>query len=255
VIEDLVVRYAPELPAVLHNLSFSVRPSEKIGVVGRTGSGKSTLALSLLRIVEASEGKIIIDNVDISKIGLDDLRSHITIISQDVSLFSGTIRSNLDPFGEHSDEECWEVLERCHLTSILKRSAGKTEGPRLTLDMPIGQTGSLSAGERQLVAMARAVLRRSNVVVMDEATSQIDSKLDDQIQRTVREEFSGAIVITIAHRLKTVLDYDRILVLGGGKILEFDTPRALISKPAGVFREMCRASADWKTIQESMERS
>ncbi|KAH9944830.1 P-loop containing nucleoside triphosphate hydrolase protein [Amylocystis lapponica] len=253
VVEDLVVRYAPELPAVLHRLSFSVKPSEKIGVVGRTGSGKSTLALSLLRIVEPSEGRIIIDNVDIAKIGLDDLRTRITIVSQDVSLFSGTIRSNLDPFGEHSDQECWEVLERCHLTSLLNQSAGRGPGPEVTLDTPISQTGSLSAGERQLVAMARAVLRRSNVVIMDEATSQIDSKLDDQIQRTIREEFAGAIVITIAHRLKTVLDYDRILVLGAGEILEFDTPRALVSKHGGIFREMCRASADWHDLVATVE--
>ncbi|EED77407.1 predicted protein [Postia placenta Mad-698-R] len=207
----------------------------------------------MLRIVEPSEGKIIIDHVDISKIGLDDLRTRITIISQDVSLFSGTIRSNLDPFGEHSDEECMEVLDRCHLTSIFSRTIGKAEGAAITLDMPISQTGSLSAGERQLVSMARALLRRSNVVIMDEATSQIDSNLDDQIQRTIREEFSGAIVITIAHRLKTVLDYDRILVLGGGDILEFDTPRALITEPGGVFREMCRASADWQEIQAAAE--
>ncbi|OBZ72651.1 ATP-dependent bile acid permease [Grifola frondosa] len=182
VVEDLVVKYAPELPPVLHHLSFSV---------GRTGSGKSTLALSLLRIIEASEGRIMIDNIDISRIGLDDLRNRITIVSQDVSLFSGTIRSNLDPFEEHSDEECREVLERCHLTSVLKQSASESEGVELSLDMPISQMGSLSAGERQLVALARAVLRRSNVVIMDEATSQIDSKLDDQIQRTIREEFAG----------------------------------------------------------------
>ncbi|KAL6301359.1 P-loop containing nucleoside triphosphate hydrolase protein [Sparassis latifolia] len=253
VVQDLVVRYAPELPSVLHRVSFSVKPAEKIGVVGRTGSSKSTLALSLLRIIEPSEGKIIIDNIDITKIGLDDLRSRITIVSQDVSLFSGTIRGNLDPFGEHSDQECWEVLERCHLTSILNQSAVKAERSEVTLDTPISQTGSLSAGERQLVALARAVLRHSNVIIMDEATSQIDSKLDDQIQRTVRQEFCGAVVITIAHRLKTVLDYDRILVLGGGRILEFDTPKALISKPGGVFREMCRASADWPDLLAAVE--
>ncbi|PCH42091.1 pleiotropic drug resistance ABC transporter [Wolfiporia cocos MD-104 SS10] len=253
VVEDLVVKYAPDLPAVLHSLSFRVRPTEKIGVVGRTGSGKSTLALSLLRMIEPTEGRIIIDNIDITKIGLGDLRTRITIISQDVSLFTGTIRSNLDPFGEHTDAECWEALERCHLTSVLRRSASKTPETAFELDMPISQTGSLSAGERQLVAMARAVLRRSNVVIMDEATSQIDSKLDDQIQRTIHEEFAGAIVITIAHRLRTVLDYDRILVLGGGEILEFDTPRALISKQGGVFREMCRASTDWTVLLGALD--
>ena len=186
----------------------------------------------------------------------------------------------MDPFSEHTDAECLEVLERCHLASLLATSSGGSVSS-LTLDTPIGQTGSLSAGERQLVALARAVLRRSNVVIMDEATSQIDTALDDQvraflviqhvpvhptdillvlpcvgqIQRTIREEFAGSIVITIAHRLKTVLDYDRILVLGNGDVLEFDTPEALINKPGGVFREMCRASADWVTLQTLARRN
>ncbi|EMD33950.1 hypothetical protein CERSUDRAFT_117480 [Gelatoporia subvermispora B] len=253
-VDNLVVRYAPGLPAVLRNLSFTVKHGEKLGVVGRTGSGKSTLALSFLRIVEASEGKIIIDNIDISQIGLDDLRNQITIISQDVSLFTGTIRSNLDPFDVHSDEECMDVLERCHLAPVLRRDDDMSTNSRITLDTPIGQTGSLSAGERQLLALARAVLRRSSVVIMDEATSQIDSELDEKIQRTIREEFASSIVITIAHRLRTVLDYDRILVLGNGEILELDTPAALMSKPGGVFREMCRASADWSALVAIVER-
>ncbi|KAI0671861.1 P-loop containing nucleoside triphosphate hydrolase protein [Trametes maxima] len=255
VVEDLVVKYAPHLPAVLKSLSFRVNPAEKVAVVGRTGSGKSTLAMSLLRMVEPVEGHIIVDGIDITTIGLEDLRSRITIISQDVSLFSGTLRSNLDPFNEHSDQECWDVLERCHLTTILKGSIQRSHelSSQVSLDMPIGQTGSLSAGERQLVAMARAILRRSNVVILDEATSQIDSDLDDQIQRTIREEFSGAIVITIAHRLRTVLDYDRIMVLGAGEILEFDTPPALLKTPGSVFREMCRASTDKRVYQAASE--
>ncbi|TFK93706.1 P-loop containing nucleoside triphosphate hydrolase protein [Polyporus arcularius HHB13444] len=256
IVQDLVVKYAPHLPAVLKNISFYVKPAEKIGVVGRTGSGKSTLAMSLLRIVEPNGGHIIIDGIDITTIGLEDLRSRITIISQDVSLFSGTLRSNLDPFNEHTDAECWDVLERCHLTTILKGSLGRSQGSHgISLDMPISQTGSLSAGERQLVAMARAILRRSNLVILDEATSQIDTDLDDQIQRTVREEFAGAIVITIAHRLKTVLDYDRILVLRSGEILEFDSPEVLLRKSGGAFRDMCRASADKRVYQAASEAS
>ncbi|KIJ66220.1 hypothetical protein HYDPIDRAFT_26589 [Hydnomerulius pinastri MD-312] len=242
VVENLVVRYSSDLPDVLKNLSFVVKPSEKIGVVGRTGSGKSTLALSMLRMVEATAGKIIVDGVDISTIGLEDLRSRITIVSQDVSLFSGTLRSNLDPFGEHTDQECWDVIERCHLTSLLNRA---TERGKFTLDMPISQGGSLSAGERQLVALARAVLRKTSIIIMDEATSQIDSQLDDQIQYTIREELSDALVITIAHRLKTIIDYDRILVLDTGEITEFGPPKELLAKSGGAFREMCRRSADW----------
>ncbi|KAJ7459165.1 P-loop containing nucleoside triphosphate hydrolase protein [Mycena galericulata] len=242
VVENLMVQYAPDLPPVLRNLSFTVNPSEKIGVVGRTGSGKSTLALSLLRMVEPMGGKIILDGVDISMIGLEDLRTRITIVSQDVSLFSGTIRSNLDPLGLSTDRECLDALDRCHLPPLLRHHATHDE-PSL-LDMPVNQE-SLSAGERQLVALSRAILRRTNVIIMDEATSQIDSHLDDQIQHTIREELSGAIVITIAHRLKTILDYDRILVLDDGELLEFGTPKKLLQTMGGAFREMCRKSPDW----------
>ncbi|KAF9469837.1 P-loop containing nucleoside triphosphate hydrolase protein [Collybia nuda] len=249
-IENLSVQYAPHLPPVLRNISFAVKPSEKIGIVGRTGSGKSTLALSLLRMIEASSGRIIIDGIDIAKLGLEVLRTSITIISQDVSLFSGTIRSNLDPLDEHSTRECIEVMERCHLTKLLKHTSMAHQDT--LLDMPITQ-GSLSAGERQLVAIARAILRRTNIIIMDEATSQIDSQLDDQIQRTIREELSGAIVLTIAHRLKTIMDYDRVLVLGDGEILEFGKPKALLETPNGAFRDMCRRSSDWALLADLVD--
>lgn len=251
VVDNLVLRYAPHLPPVLKSLSFEVNPSEKIGVVGRTGSGKSTLALSFLRMVEASEGRIIIDGIDISTIGLEDLRTRITIVSQDVSLFSGTIRSNLDPMSERSDEECMDVLHRCHLTYLLHHT--DQTGQKNPLDMPVSQ-GSLSGGERQLVALARAVLRKTTIIIMDEATSQIDSKLDDQIQETIRTELSGSVVITIAHRLKTIIDYDRILVLENGDIVEFDTPRELLKKSGGFFREMCRKSHDWPLFASVIEK-
>jgi len=169
------------------------------------------------------------------------------MVSQDVSLFSGTLRSNLDPFEEHTDEECWEVLERCHLLPLLRKSSPSSSS--VTLDMSISQGGSLSAGERQLVALARAILRKTSIIILDEATSQIDSRLDDQIQKTIREELSSAMVITIAHRLKTIIDYDRILVLDGGKVVEFDEPRELLNKPDGVFRAMCRRSVDWPMLE------
>ncbi|EJD03804.1 P-loop containing nucleoside triphosphate hydrolase protein [Fomitiporia mediterranea MF3/22] len=253
VVEDLVVRYAPDLPAVLNNLNFMVHPGEKIGVVGRTGSGKSTLALSLLRVVEPCSGRIMLDGIDITSIGLEDLRTKITTVSQDVALFTGSIRSNLDPFGEHSDLECMDALERCH---IRKHDGDLCERDIAFLDTMIGPTGSLSAGERQLIALARAILRRSQVIIMDEATSQIDTRLDDQIQKTVREELSSAMVITIAHRLKTIIDYDRILVLGeGGHILEFDSPRNLFKKPGSVFKELCKRSADWDELKNTVEGS
>ncbi|KAG7452254.1 P-loop containing nucleoside triphosphate hydrolase protein [Guyanagaster necrorhizus] len=246
VVEDLVVQYAPELPAVLKSLSFVINPSEKIGVVGRTGSGKSTLALSLLRMVEPVSGRIYIDGIDISKIGLEDLRTRITIVSQDVSLFSGTLRSNLDPLNQNTWQECMEVVERCHMMDVLHLNTSDL------LDLPISQ-GSLSGGERQLVALARAMLRRTNIIIMDEATSQIDSHLDDQIQRTIREELSSAIVITIAHRLKTIIDYDRILVLDEGEIVEFGKPKELLQRVGGAFREMCKKSPDWPMLAKLSE--
>ncbi|KAG5647718.1 hypothetical protein DXG03_008441 [Asterophora parasitica] len=249
-IENLVVRYAPHLPSVLRNVSFTVKPSEKIGVVGRTGSGKSTLALSLLRMIEPAAGSIIIDGINVSTLGLEDLRTRITIISQDVSLFSGTIKSNLDPLDEHTEEECLDILRRCHLTSLLKHTPTNTQVT--SLDMPIS-AGSLSAGEKQLVAIARAILRHTNIIIMDEATSQVDAELDDQIQKTIREEFADAIVITIAHRLKTIMDYDRVLVLDDGEIVEFGPPKELMGTVGGRFREMCRQSADWALLASVLE--
>ncbi|KAJ2914774.1 hypothetical protein MD484_g5631, partial [Candolleomyces efflorescens] len=247
VVQGLEVKYAPHLPLVLKSISFSVNPGEKIGVVGRTGSGKSTLALSLLRMIEPTSGSIVIDDMEISKLGLEDLRTRVTIVSQDVSMFSGTIRSNLDPLQKHNDEERMAVLERCHLTSRLAFRPSEAE-PTL-LDMRVSQN-SLSAGEKQLLALARAVLRGTNIIIMDEATSQIDTELDDKIQKTIREETAGAIVITIAHRLKTVMDYDRILVLSDGEIVEFDTPRALLKKDGGTFQGICKQSSDWGIISK-----
>ncbi|KAF5323393.1 hypothetical protein D9611_005605 [Ephemerocybe angulata] len=244
-VDSLEVKYAPHLPPVLKNLSFSVRPGEKIGVVGRTGSGKSTLALSLLRMIEPTSGSIIIDGLDISKLGLEDLRTRVTIVSQDVSLFSGTFRSNLDPLGKYTDEECFVALERCHMTTRLAFRPSEDE-PTL-LDMRVNKD-SLSAGEKQLLALARAILRGTNIIIMDEATSQIDIELDDKIQKTIREETAGSIVITIAHRLKTVMDYDRILVLSDGEIVEFDSPAALLRKDGGAFRAICRQSSDWGSL-------
>ncbi|CAE6461261.1 unnamed protein product [Rhizoctonia solani] len=217
-VDHLVMRYADGLPDVLRDLTFEVKPREKVGVVGRTGSGKSSLALSLLRAVEPSGGRIILDGIDIRTIGLDDLRSRVTLVSQDVALFSGSVRSNLDPFNEYTDEECWDVLERCHLGQRPAPSGfeGEHSSGRIllsTLDAPVSVGGKgFSAGQRQLLALARAMLRRSAVIIMDEATSSIDLETDDQIQRTIREEMSDALVITIAHRLKTIIDYDRVLL-------------------------------------------
>ncbi|KAK0481769.1 P-loop containing nucleoside triphosphate hydrolase protein [Armillaria novae-zelandiae] len=248
VVEDLVVKYAPDLPAVLKGLSFVINPSEKIGVVlyvgtfasahGRAGWGENIGSLS--------DNLFSIDGIDISTIGLEDLRTRITVVSQDVSLFSGTLRSNLDPLDQNTLQECMEVVERCHMMDVLHHTTTDF------LDIPISQ-GSLSGGERQLVALARAMLRRTNIIIMDEATSQIDSHLDDQIQQTIREELSSAIVITIAHRLKTIIDYDRILVLDQGEIVEFGKPRELLQRVGSTFREMCKRSPDWPMLVQLAE--
>ncbi|KAG8812390.1 hypothetical protein FRC17_002041 [Serendipita sp. 399] len=196
----------------------------------------------------------------------------ITVVSQDVALFEGSLRSNLDPFDEHSDDECWDVLRRCHLATDLSRpSSSDVQGHGTMkkrkavfdrLDEPISIAGgSLSAGQRQLVALARAMLRRSQVVLTDEATSAIDLELDDQandmtdernymqIQQTIRQEMGDATVITIAHRLRTVIEYDRILVLDRGRIVEFDTPARLLKNPDGAFTKLCHGSADWEDLR------
>jgi len=179
-----------------------------------------------------------------------------TIVSQDVALFSGTVRSNLDPLSEHSDGDCWDVLERCHLTSKKFPMVGGNErtGTVISLDMAVSSGGSsFSAGQRQLLALARAMLRRSPFVILDEASSAIDLATDDKIQRTIREELADSLVLTIAHRLKTILDYDRILVLGEGTVLEYDSPVALFAEPDGAFRRMCERSADWEELRDMVQ--
>lgn len=271
-VKDLVIRYAPELDPVLHGISFSTRPHEKIGIVGRTGSGKSTMALSFFRFLEASNGSISIDGIDISTIGLQDLRSQITIIPQDAVLFSGTIRSNIDPFEEHSDEAVWESLERAHLSKAsdrLKKLHGSGAAtPRSTASAQILEDGqpisaitslnqqvsdggnNFSQGQRQLLCLARALLKNSKLIIMDEATASVDFDTDTKIQTTIREEFTNSTLLCIAHRLRTVIDYDRILVLDQGHVAEYDTPYNLIVKNSGtgIFKSMCEKSGELEVL-------
>ncbi|KAI0649819.1 multidrug resistance-associated ABC transporter [Trametes meyenii] len=281
VVEDLTVKYAPELPPVLHGVSFALKAKERVGLLGRTGSGKSTLAMSVLRFTDPAQGRVIIDGVDISSIGVHDLRSRITFIPQDAALFSGTLRDNLDPFGEHTDAECLDVLFRVQLlsresttTQSLSQEASRTPSLRradnnvtessltLTSDVPADDTTSLtldsqvspgganfSQGQRQLIAMARALLRRSAIIILDEATSSIDFATDAKIQDTIREEFGDSLLLTVAHRLRTVIDYDRLVVLDQGKLVEFDTPLNLIQKEGGVFRTMCLESGIYPELE------
>lgn len=240
-VQDLVMQYAPETPAVLRNINFETRPREKIGIVGRTGSGKSTLALSLFRFMEATQGKIYIDGVDISQLGLEDLRSRLTIIPQDPVLFSGTLRSNLDPFHQYDDAALYAALRRAHLQA--------NSGETLTLDAPVTENGSnWSQGQRQLIALARALVKKSALIILDEATSSVDFDTDHQIQETIRSEFVESSLLCIAHRIRTVVDYDRILVLDHGEVVEFDTPYALITRPGSVFQQMCERSGEYSEL-------
>uniref|UniRef100_A0A3B5KTS4 ATP-binding cassette, sub-family C (CFTR/MRP), member 3 n=1 Tax=Xiphophorus couchianus TaxID=32473 RepID=A0A3B5KTS4_9TELE len=228
------VRYREGLDLVLRNITLSVKGGEKvIGIVGRTGAGKSSMTLCLFRLLEAAGGEITIDGVKISEIGLHDLRSKLTIIPQEPVLFSGTLRMNLDPFEKYSDDDVWKVLEHSHLRKFVGNQPAKLE-----LECTEGGE-NLSVGQRQLVCLARALLRKTRILVLDEATAAIDLETDDLIQSTIRTQFEDCTVFTIAHRLNTIMDYTRVLVLDKGQIAEFDTPTNLISK-RGIFYGMAK---------------
>ncbi|KAI9094069.1 ABC transporter type 1, transmembrane domain-containing protein [Phlyctochytrium arcticum] len=352
--KDLTVRYAPDLTPVLKNVSFTILPGEKVGIVGRTGAGKSTLSLALYRFLEASEGSIYVDGVDISQIGLFDLRSRLTIIPQDPVLFTGTVRSNLDPFHEHSDLELWTALRRAHLldTSSASHESGTTTAPisvprpdtpgstgagssvsgslvldksgsliapaplsipppppsytipssslsrrtsthslssesnnqrpnlrhrgsnasiasssrgnsgsgiSIRLDTVVSEGGSnFSQGQRQLLCLARALLRSCKVIVLDEATASVDHSTDAKIQETIRTEFRGATLLCVAHRLRTVADYDKILVLAAGQVVEFGSPLGLMSKspsPDAVFQAMCNETGEYSNLLDMAQKA
>ncbi|KAJ2657626.1 hypothetical protein IWW48_004432 [Coemansia sp. RSA 1200] len=266
-IDNLFAEYLPGVP-VLHNVSLSIEHGEKVGIVGRTGSGKTTISLALLRFVEASKGRIMLDGVDISKIGLEDLRRNVTIIPQDPVLFNGSIRFNLDPFDEHSDSFLWEALRRTHLVRDDDSSSTETNesganngtldikrmaGIFTSLDNEIKENGhNLSAGQRQLVALARALVRRSRLIVMDEATASVDFDTDNRIQITIRgPEFANSTLLCIAHRLRTIIDYDRVLVLDDGRVAEFDTPYNLLQKEDGIFKSLCEESGEYEHMKDA----
>ncbi|RYP45761.1 hypothetical protein DL768_007937 [Monosporascus sp. mg162] len=286
-VEDLVVGYAADLPPVLRGLTFRVESGERVGVVGRTGAGKSSLTLALFRFLEARSGSIRVDGLDISGVRLRDLRSRLAIIPQDPVLFSGTVRSNLDPFDDHTDAELFDSLRRVHLigddedegeegqegegvpdnTNTNKKQ--RNTNPFASLDSPISEGGlNLSQGQRQLLCLARAIASRPRVMVLDEATSAVDMATDARIQRSIRDEFGSSgggttTLLVIAHRLSTIADFDRILVLADGRAAEFGTPRELwdLRRPAaegageggeswGLFRAMCEESGERDRLRE-----
>lgn len=230
-------KYRANLDPVLKEISFEIRPREKVGVVGRTGAGKSSLTMALFRIIEATEGSISIDGENIENIGLEDLRSRLSIIPQDAQMFEGTIKSNLDPAGQFSDEQLWEVLEH----SSLKKFVEEHEG----LDTKLSDGGSnLSLGQKQLMCLGRALLNPSPILVLDEATAAVDYETDKLLQQTIRREFKDRTILTIAHRLNTVMDSDRIMVLDAGKVVEFDTPEELLKNKDSFFYSLVNKSKE-----------
>uniref|UniRef100_A0A0E0KUH2 ABC transporter C family member 9 n=1 Tax=Oryza punctata TaxID=4537 RepID=A0A0E0KUH2_ORYPU len=233
-IRCLEVRYAEHLPSVLRNISCTIPGRKKVGIVGRTGSGKSTLIQALFRIVEPREGTIEIDNIDICRIGLHDLRGRLSIIPQDPTMFEGTVRGNLDPLNEYSDQHIWEILDKCQLGDIVRQSPKK-------LDSTVVENGeNWSVGQRQLFCLGRVLLKRSNVLILDEATASVDSSTDAIIQETIRGEFRDCTVLTIAHRIHTVIDSDLILVFSEGRIIEYDTPLKLLENENSEFSRLIK---------------
>lgn len=281
---DYSTRYRSDLDPVLRNVSFKIKPLEKVGIVGRTGAGKSSLALALFRGLEAETGKILIDGVDIGLIGLQDLRESITIVPQDPTLFTGTIRSNLDPFDLFTDEDIFTALRRVQLIGAASSttnpstpiSASRPTTPgRVIVDSPTGTStpvtnknvflnlsstvtesgNNLSQGQRQLLCLARALLKNPKVLMMDEATASIDYSTDSRIQETIRELKSTT--ITIAHRLQTIVDYDKVLVLDKGRVVEYGHPHELLKKEGkdAVFKGMCEMSGDFETLQKAAKKA
>ncbi|KAJ5631461.1 uncharacterized protein N7484_011561 [Penicillium longicatenatum] len=274
-VDDLVVGYAPDLPPVLNGLSFTVEKNQRVGVVGRTGAGKSSLTLALFRFLEARRGMISIDGLDVSKIKLHDLRSRLAIIPQDPVLFSGTVRTNLDPFDEYSDTELNDALARVHLVSssdneatLTSQNASGSSTPDTatvtvqannsnvfsSLSAPISEGGlNLSQGQRQLLCLARAIVARPKIMVLDEATSAVDMETDALIQQSIRAEFgrNATTLLVIAHRLSTIADFDRILVLDAGKAVEFASPQELMGIENGVFKSLVENSGE-KAVLEKM---
>lgn len=245
VFEEVCLRYRDELPLVLRNISFLIKGGDKVGIVGRTGAGKSSILVSLMRLRELESGRILLDGVDIRKLGLHQLRSSVAVIPQDPVLFQGTVRYNLDPHSNNTDEELWEALERAHLKPKIQKEDKQ-------LEAVVEKNGdNFSVGERQLLCLARALLRHNKVLILDEATASVDAETDQLIQQTVRETFADCTVLTIAHRLNTVLSCDVVIVLDTGKVVEMDSPLALSKDPNSVFSSMLKATGMQSSVSGS----
>uniref|UniRef100_A0A8C7DDB9 Cystic fibrosis transmembrane conductance regulator n=1 Tax=Oncorhynchus kisutch TaxID=8019 RepID=A0A8C7DDB9_ONCKI len=233
--------YSSDGPVVLKDMKAMFRPKEKVGIVGRTGAGKSSLVSALFRLAEP-EGRIYIDGVLTSEIGLHDLRQKMSIIPQDPVLFTGTMRKNLDPFSQHTDEDLWNALQEVQLKSVVEELPNKME-------TVLAESGSnFSVGQRQLVCLARAVLRKNRILIIDEATANVDPRTDELIQKTIRDKFRECTVLTIAHRLNTIIDSDRILVLDAGQIHAYDEPHTLLQNHDGIFFKMVQQTGRQEAV-------
>ncbi|KAI8065793.1 P-loop containing nucleoside triphosphate hydrolase protein [Gongronella butleri] len=263
-IKDLKVRYDKDLDLILKGINASIRDGEKIGIVGKTGCGKSTLTLALFRFLQFDQGsKITIDGIDISQIPLHDLRSRLTIVPQDPILFSGDLRSNMDPFNDFTDDQILDAFYRVNLirsssnpSASNSRAASVVEPTNqnifYNLQSPITEGGhNLSQGQRQLLCLARALLKRSKVVVMDEATSSVDFETDKAIQNTIRSGLAECTILCVAHRIHTIIDNDKVLVLDAGKVVEFASPWELINDPDSTFYGMCRKSGEYDSLYQA----
>ncbi len=247
--DNVWMRYRPELDPVLKGVSFRINPGDKVGIVGRTGSGKSSLIVTLFRLVEPCEGRILLDGVNILELGLNDVRGRIAAIPQDPVLFSGSVRTNLDPYDRHSDAEIWEALSHVSLKGVV---AAFESG----LSSTVAENGdNFSVGQRQLLCVARALLRQPRVLVADEATASVDSETDSLIQKTIRREFKHCTVVTIAHRINTILDSSKVLVMDNGVVAEYDTVPALMSRSDSSFRKMVVESESMGTPSTSRANS
>ena len=232
-IKNLSLVYYQDGPEILKDITFSVNSREKIGIVGRTGAGKSSLVSALFRMPQPT-GQVIIDDVNIGKINIQSARRAISVITQNPILFTGSLRMNLDPFQEYSDQELWEALEEASLKNMVEKLPKQ-------LSEEIKECGAnFSVGERQLLCLARALLKRSKIIIMDEATANVDYKTDRLIQETMHTKSKNCTVITIAHRLNTVIDYDRVLVLENGQVVEYDKPEILLQNERGQFSGLYR---------------
>ncbi|XP_052786000.1 ATP-binding cassette sub-family C member 4-like [Mya arenaria] len=241
-LKNACLKYSSEEPTVLNNLSFTIKAREKIGIVGRTGAGKSSLITMLFRLVEPT-GQIMIDGVNIQEIGLHELRKHISIIPQDPVLFKGSLRRNLDPFGNHSDDALWQAIEEVQLKHAID------ELPK-GLESSVSEGGvNFSVGQRQLICLARAILGNNKILMIDEATANVDTRTDALIQQTIRDKFRGCTVLTIAHRLHTIMDSDKLLVLEDGKIEEFDSPYMLLKREDGLLKRLVEQTGRAETAR------